>query len=187
MLSEALGHLPGCLSADRWQFSAGKHGKPELVTGQIDCDLRFNLSHTKGMVAVAIAIGADVGIDVEATDRHMSDDMAIADAYFSSGEKIYLHAHEDPLQRRHAFLGLWTAKEAFIKAVGLGLSMPLDSFCVDMRQGCYMPHSLPAQASDRSWTLKQWDLSTHLVSLAIGSHPGLGPPRVDYQQALCMP
>ncbi|MES2945307.1 MAG: 4'-phosphopantetheinyl transferase superfamily protein [Pseudomonadota bacterium] len=180
MLSGLVFPGTGLHSPKDWRFTAGSYGKPQLSAGQLDIDLRFNLSHTHGMVAVAIAIGLDVGIDVERIERRVADDMAIAEAYFSPSEQAQLHAITDPAQRRLAFIDLWTAKEAFIKALGRGLSMPLDSFSVDLLRACYTEKCLPAEALHLSWTLRRWQSADHLVALAIGSDPAAFPPRVSY-------
>jgi 4'-phosphopantetheinyl transferase len=185
LLSESLAHLPQCRSPDGWRFASAKYGKPELQAGQVDCDLRFNLSHTKGMAVAAIAMGLDVGVDVEAIERHVADDMAIATAYFSSAEQTFLLQIIDPALRRLAFLDIWTSKEAFIKAMGYGFSLPLDTFSVDVYRGCYVHDYLPPEAGDRSWTLKRWQQSKHLVALAVGSSTSQDAPRIAYGNATC--
>lgn len=185
-LSELVLPTTGYCSPKDWRFAAGKYGKPELAVGQLDSDLRFNLSHTHGMVAVALAFGMDIGIDVEFVGRRVADDMAIADAYFSPSEQAYLRGITDPTQRRLVFIDLWTAKEAFIKALGHGLSMPLDSFSVDLLRGCYVEKCLPVEALHLSWTLKRWQSLDHLVALAIGSDPATNPLRISYTEQTCI-
>lgn len=179
-LSDLLRPSHGWREPSAWQFIAQSHGKPELAPGQLAYDLRFNISHTKGMVVAAYAIGRDVGIDVEALDRQTFDDAGIADAYFSPSEQTYLFSFAEPGQRKHAFLDLWTAKEAFIKAIGQGLSMPLDCFSVDLIQDLYPPHHLPPEARDRAWMLRRWRTPHHLLALATGSAPAMAGARVDF-------
>lgn len=103
-----------------WQFAANAHGKPALVNGAFS----FSLSHTRGLVACAIAAGMPIGIDVESVSRVV--DRQIADRFFSHEEAAMLR--ECPEDLRHVrFIELWTLKEAFLKALGLGLSGSLAS------------------------------------------------------------
>jgi 4'-phosphopantetheinyl transferase len=130
--------LRRCLSAyrpvepDAWDFETDAAGKPSLRT---DPTLSFNLSHTRRLVACAIAAGTPVGIDVERTTR-LLDAGELAERYFSPFEVASLaRCTEDAVRPR--FLELWTLKEAFVKAVGAGLTMSLDSmsFALDDDNG----------------------------------------------------
>jgi 4'-phosphopantetheinyl transferase len=120
MLSEATG-----APITSWRFRQGPHGKPEIAEGPGFQQLCFNISHTHGLVASAIAYGRDLGVDVEAADRTI--DLAITDRYFAPAEAAIVHA-APPDQARCLFFRFWTLKEAFIKATGEGLSRPLASF-----------------------------------------------------------
>jgi 4'-phosphopantetheinyl transferase len=106
------------------QFLRGANGKPELDTPEPV--LRFNLSHTRGMVAVALARQCDVGIDVERVDPTRLG-LDTAHQFFAPAEVRQLYALA-PEYRCGASFAFWTLKEAYIKAVGLGLSVPLDCF-----------------------------------------------------------
>jgi len=181
LLSEVLREMPECRPPLAWRFTAGAHGKPELASGQA-VDVSFNLSHCRGLVAVVVAAGVDVGIDVESPERHPFDDMSIARAHFTPAEQDHLLAIGDDAGRRRAFLELWTAKEAFIKAMGEGLSMPLDSFGVDLARSRYDTEALPAAARDRSWTLTRWQSHGCFVSLATGSPRGGAAPRFECRE-----
>jgi 4'-phosphopantetheinyl transferase len=156
--------LPGAQAPRTWGFVAGTHGKPMLAPGQAPRDVRFNLSHCRGMVAVALTEGAEVGIDVEALERRDFDDLAIAESNFCAAERARVVRIADAAHRRHAFLATWTAKEALIKALGDGLSMPLTSFCADIDAGRYVRHDAPERGGD--WSLARWDVPGHVVALA---------------------
>jgi 4'-phosphopantetheinyl transferase len=110
------------------EFSFNEFGKPDLANYRTP--LRFNLSHTKELSVLAICLDAEVGIDVEAV-RPMDDWRDIAQSHFSRSEIAALEKTE-PADQQNAFFRCWTRKEAFIKAHGRGLSMPLDSFAVSM-------------------------------------------------------
>lgn len=113
-----------------WRFIVGFHGKPALHPDHARSALTFNISHTSGAVACGIAPGCPIGVDIEdgeRTGRHLD----IAEAYFAPSEISCLRAA--PARERPAlFLLFWTLKEAYIKASGQGLSLPLDRFAVSL-------------------------------------------------------
>jgi len=109
-----------------WRFATNVHGKPDLIPDAGTPPLRFNISHTRGLVAVALTIENDIGIDVEDLEAGRLS-MDLASQFFTANEVDYLLRL--PTERRQqALYSLWTLKEAYIKAVGLGLSVPLDAF-----------------------------------------------------------
>ena len=107
---------------DRLDFRYGAHGKPHLAQ-QGRSDLRLNVSHSSGTALIAVTQGREVGVDIE----HISVDIAVeelADTVFSAPEKRSL-THLDGKIKRKAFFRFWTRKEAYIKADGRGVSLPL--------------------------------------------------------------
>jgi 4'-phosphopantetheinyl transferase len=118
------------LAPQSWQFQEAPGGKPAIVRGDGTPRLSFNLSHTHGLVACAIAVDADVGVDVESVDRTVDD--GIARRYFSARENDDLQRCRSAPLRTRRFIELWTLKEAYIKAIGKGLSHPLDSIVFDL-------------------------------------------------------
>jgi 4'-phosphopantetheinyl transferase len=119
MLSDATG-----LPTTTWRYVYGEFGKPALAAGSTNSGLRFNISHTREMVACAIAHD-EVGVDVEASDRLTDTD--IADCLFAPEEARCVQS--TPRDRRtRVFFRFWTLKEAFIKATGEGLRRSLNSF-----------------------------------------------------------
>jgi len=111
----------------------GAHGKPALAPWLADSDLRFNLSHCDDVTLYAFSRGHEIGIDVEAV-RVMPDADAIAARFFSHREQQAYRALE-PRDRPLGFFQCWTRKEAFVKAIGDGLSYPLDRFDVSLTPG----------------------------------------------------
>jgi 4'-phosphopantetheinyl transferase len=109
---------------EAWRFAAPVHGRPEIDTPPTLPRLRFNLSHSRGLVACAVTLERDVGIDVERVDRR-ADTAALARRYFSSSENRFLAGLPAP-EARARFFSLWTLKEAYVKARGLGLGVALD-------------------------------------------------------------
>ena len=126
LLAERLGLAP-----EEIEFAYGAHGKPALAPRH--ADLHFNVSHCEDVAVYAFARGREVGIDVEAV-RPLPDADELAARFFSRVEnEAYraLDARERPL----GFFQCWTRKEAFIKALGEGLSHPLDRFAVSLAPG----------------------------------------------------
>src|SRR5262249_14109583 len=105
-----------------WRFDVNNYGKPSIES--VDPQTRalsFSLSHTRGCVAFAITSNALLGIDVERIDRSQRA-QEIADRFFSKEEATWLSRYSGDLRNIH-FTELWTLKEAFIKAIGVGLSV----------------------------------------------------------------
>lgn len=109
-----------------WRFVEGPHGRPEAVMPAGAPRLRLNLSHTRGLAAAALTVDHDIGIDVERLDR--SGDFAEIARRFFAPEECAALAAVPPERTAETFLAFWTLKEAYIKAVGAGLSLPLESF-----------------------------------------------------------
>jgi 4'-phosphopantetheinyl transferase len=109
-----------------WRFLVDANGKPSIDPNIGAPEIEFNISHTRGLVAVALASHGAIGVDVEEIN-HSRADLAIAEAYFA-GSEVEILRRAPPSERAHCFFRLWTLKEAYIKAIGKGLSAPLDSF-----------------------------------------------------------
>lgn len=109
---------------DALTFTENSHGKPILIDGP-----PFSLSHSADMMMLAIG-DADIGCDLEWIDPAL-DWPPLAEAFFTTTERVALTALPAEAARR-AFFACWARKEAFVKALGLGLSYPLDAFHVSV-------------------------------------------------------
>jgi 4'-phosphopantetheinyl transferase len=116
------------------RFDYNKYGKPSLARTIGDDSLKFNLSHSGKLALYAFVRQREVGIDVEWMHRRIDQAEQIAERYFSAAENDVLRALPERL-KREAFFNCWTRKEAYIKARGRGLSLPLDQFDVSLRPG----------------------------------------------------
>ena len=112
------------------EFSYGASGKPALSSRFADADLRFNLSHSGEIAVYGFATGREIGIDVEAV-RELPDAEALAARFYSRRENEVYRAL-DARDRARGFFNCWTRKEAFVKALGHGLSHALDRFDVSL-------------------------------------------------------
>lgn len=115
------------------RFSYGKHGKPALAPPFAHSGLSFNLAHSGDLAVYAFARAQALGVDVEAM-RALSDADGIAARFFSATEKNAYQALAS-CHRRTGFFNCWTRKEAFVKALGDGLSHALDEFDVSLAPG----------------------------------------------------
>ena len=151
-LRKLLGHYlkeePG-----RVQICYGPFGKPALVEECDNAGLRFNVSHSHGLALYAFSRDLELGIDLEfVRDDFATDD--IARRFFAPGEVEKLRTIQ-PQLRAEAFFTCWTRKEAFIKAVGKGLSLPLDEFEVS-----FAPDEPPAvlTVKDKMMDAARWSI-----------------------------
>ncbi len=112
-------------------FFYGEHGKPALAPPWDKSQLRFNLSHSDGLALIAVSMRHEIGVDVEHLSRKVGQMKDIAKRSFASGEYERLCALPREEQRR-AFFCCWTRKEAYLKAMGTGLTHSLKNFEVSL-------------------------------------------------------
>ncbi|WP_445330273.1 4'-phosphopantetheinyl transferase family protein [Tychonema sp. BBK16] len=115
------------------RFGYNPYGKPFLIPAQGGDMLCFNLSHAGGVALIAVTKNRNIGIDIESI-RADFPWQQIAESFFSPLENAVLRSLPVDIQHQ-AFFTCWTRKEAYIKAVGKGLSIPLDGFDVTVAPG----------------------------------------------------
>lgn len=146
ILGRYLNRAPESLS-----FCYSAHGKPSLAGNAI----RFNMSHSHGIALYAVTRGREVGIDIERIRSNVEVE-EVAERFFSQREVAKLRTLPAGVQRE-AFFNCWTRKEAYIKARGEGLSLPLDQFDVSLAPG--EPVALLGTRPDPSeaarWSLRE--------------------------------
>jgi 4'-phosphopantetheinyl transferase len=147
-LRDVLGRYLGCAPREL-TFSANPYGKPALN----DHRLEFNLSHSGDFIVLAVTRERRVGIDVERI-RSETSSSAIARRYFSKAEVADLESLTLE-QGETAFFTCWTRKEAYIKAQGMGLSLPLESFDVSLLpdEPAILRATRPETGEASRWTL----------------------------------
>lgn len=171
MLSAQAGRQP-----TGWRFSTNAHGKPEVIGEAGVPRLRFNLSHTRGLVAVALTLENAIGIDVEAIDpKRLS--FSLAERTFAPAEVAMLR--ETPsADLPEALFGIWTLKEACIKAMGQGLAVPLQAFTLTL-DPLSIDFSRSIAENPSQWLLwRHKPTSLHTLALAL-RHPDPAAVLVD--------
>jgi len=150
-------YLGGSAAGLRFTYSA--HGKPRLEEARNPGTLTFNLSHSDGVIVCAFARNREVGVDVEKMREDFSTE-EIAERFFSAGERTALRALPAE-HRRQGFFNCWTRKEAYIKARGEGLSLPLHQFDVSLSpaEPAALLRTRPEADEASRWSLH--DLEVH--------------------------
>lgn len=110
----------------QWRFIYNKYGKPFIDSYLTKMPLQFNLSHSDELIVLAVTLNHDIGVDVEYVHRGRKT-IELAQSYFSPIEIEHLR-HLSKENQRERFYELWTLKEAYLKACGMGLSIPLNYF-----------------------------------------------------------
>jgi len=126
----------GCylsIEPSRLRFCYGKNGKPALADTSGKGRIRFNLSHSEGLALVAFTRDREIGVDIEHI-RDISEMEQIAERFFSVREYTVFRVLPKS-KKKEAFFNCWVRKEAFTKAIGDGLSWPLDKFDVSLILG----------------------------------------------------
>ncbi|QDV10117.1 4'-phosphopantetheinyl transferase sfp [Planctomycetes bacterium Poly30] len=158
-----------------WSFRTAEFGKPEL---SFPSELRFNLSHTRGLVAAATLVGAEVGVDVEAIGtREVAEELR--ERVLSPLESETLDALATH-QQAERFFSIWALKESYIKARGLGLRLPLKeiSFAFHRRSRASLSETPRADAdapADWKVHLQRLGEPTHALGVTAGRVDGGGP------------
>ena len=160
--------MPG-VPAD-WEFETNAYGRPELACPNPD-KVSFNLSRARTMTACAVCEGDEVGIDIEDLERP-GETGSVAESYFAPSEVRALRALPAE-QQRLRFFEYWTLKESYIKARGMGLSLPLDRFAFRFEDGVAHVDVDPELGDDgRYWAFQLIRPDArHLVAVCL--RPGL--------------
>ena len=152
-----------------WRFELSDHGRPHISREHAGLsDLRFNISHTDGLIAIAVTGDGDVGVDVENVDARQAP-IDVARTCFAPAELAALR-QEPAARQSNAFFRYWTLKESYIKARGLGLSLPLDQFSFDLHPEGTIGFSTAPAMNDPAghWRFWQFGLTgRHVLALCL--------------------
>lgn len=152
------------IEAGEIRFTTGEHGKPAL-SGQpaASAGIRFSLSHSGEYALVAVAHGREVGVDVEARKANL-ECLKLAERFFAPPEARAIATLHGEAQQR-LFYRLWTAKEAYLKGRGVGLSLGLERFEIvcDRESPGARVRLVDAGTFDPAWRLQSLSLPDHLA------------------------
>lgn len=145
------------------EYELTSYGKPFLKNKR----LQFNLSHTDKMAVIAVTEGAEIGVDIENLNREVEYN-DLAKRFFCEAEYQKLVQVYSP-KKRNAFFNCWTRKEAFIKAVGEGLSYPLNDFEVTLLsdEPVQINHIQQDLETPKQWTLDSKNLDEYTIATAV--------------------
>lgn len=160
---------------EQLRFIKNEYGRPELVKEQQKLPIHFNLSHTDGLIVCGIVLDREIGVDVEDITRG-GDLVQIADRFFSPSEVKDLHTV--PADRQEdRFFDYWTMKEAYIKARGMGLSIPLEQFSYHINDNDpYIGLTVDPRQNDPGdrWQIRQWRCAPHFkIALCLERQEGV--------------
>ncbi len=145
------------ISGKQVQVAEGENGKPYLIDYP---DIYFNISHSEQKVLVVFS-DVEIGCDIEYATEMKG--LELAEKFFCKPEYDYIVSQEEKEQTA-AFYRLWTLKESFLKATGLGLKLPLNHFCIKIEEGIQVEQ----QINKKKYCFKEWREG-------------------EYQAAICMP
>jgi 4'-phosphopantetheinyl transferase len=157
------------LPPSAWTFQKNQYGRPDAVLPPGSPPLSLNLSHTDGLAVCAVSCGRDIGIDVEHLKRR-GRTVELAQRYFSASEVSALNqlkSHE----QRDRFFDLWTLKESYMKARGIGISLGLGNFSFQLNTDEPIQIAFSSAINDdpKSWQFAVFDKGdSHRVSLSVG-------------------
>jgi 4'-phosphopantetheinyl transferase len=154
-------YLPAIAPAE-WVFESNAYGRPRIMNPEAG-PLDFNISHSGTAVAVAVGSSAQLGIDLEVI-RDCPSAIELAGRFFDKGEAIALQQLA-ATSRSLRFLEIWTLKEAYIKARGMGLSVPLDecSFNLSTDRTIHFELNDALEAKGHDWRFFQWIVPNEVV------------------------
>ncbi len=175
MVRTVLSRYASVAPAD-WVFDTNAYGRPGISPVHTEASaLRFNLSHTTGLIVLGICQEHALGVDVEQLERRAN--LEVADRFFSPREAAEL-ASLPPERQPRRFFDYWTFKESYIKARGMGLSIPLDSFSFEFPTEETPRLSVDASQNDDAERWRFWQLELpgqYLMAVCAERIPGQVP------------
>jgi len=168
--------------AEDWSFSVGPRGRPEISAPQLALD--FNISHSADLVLLGVTSGRTLGIDTESVAARAADIDGL-DRYFAPEESAALLALP-PRERRRRFFELWTLKESYIKARGLGLAIALDAFRFELagEHGLTLHMRPELGDSPGRWRLWQLALRCGYLAAVCAARGADAPPHITLREVV---
>jgi 4'-phosphopantetheinyl transferase len=170
-----------------WVFSPNSYGKPNIVNGQaLEASLSFNISHTDSLIVLGVTKLRALGVDVENFDGRPAL-IDVADRFFAPQEVAEL-AKVQAQQQHYRFFEYWTFKESYIKARGMGLSLPLDKFSFHYPNDRGVEIAIDPELNDDSGRWQFWQFRPRPVYLVAicAERLGADSPRLIAREVVPM-
>lgn len=173
MLRLALSQVAPSVAPADWSFAAGRYGRPYVASPRTSTALHFSLSHADGCVACVVSGHETIGVDVETVSRRVAP-LSTALRFFAPEEVETLRGLPEPAAIER-FFDYWTLKEAYLKARGFGLNLPLDAFAMQVSREAIGINFKPDIVDDpRGWRFSLCSPSpSHRLAIADGSRASL--------------
>ena len=174
LMRAALSFYDKSIAPADWTFMQNKYGKP-FISNEGAASLYFNLSHSAGRVVLAVSRCEEIGVDIESAikPRRIA---AIAQRYFSDKEAAALLSLPEN-QQQSRFYDLWTLKEAYIKACGMGLAIPLQHFSYGFPAEDSLKVEFDSRRNDEEAAWRFWQVSAGTdYKLALAAKVGAEQP-----------
>src|SRR3954462_12403632 len=180
MVRLALSRAAPDVAPTDWSFAAGRYGRPFVAAPATSTALHFSLSHADGCVACVVSSHEAVGVDVETVSRHAAP-LSTAARFFAPEEVETLRGLPEPAAIER-FFDYWTLKEAYLKARGFGLNLPLDAFAMQISREAIEISFKPEIADDpQGWRFSLSSPSpSHRLAIADGSGVAGGLPIIRH-------
>jgi len=171
------------VAPETWVFEADAHGRPRICSPRTAASLEFNIAHSGDLVVVGVAPGTPLGVDAEHLAR--GTDTTALERYFSPLEIEQLRALPAHA-RRLRFFELWTLKESYLKARGVGLRLPLHSLTFELPGSGAVRLVLAAGVADSAsrWAFAQFTLRDEYVLAVCAERVGPQPLQLVVREAV---
>jgi 4'-phosphopantetheinyl transferase len=169
LLRKALSWVVPSVSPADWVFARTAMGRPEVDRPEVDPRVRFNISHTNGLVACVVTSDMDCGVDVEDMTAR-SDIESLSRRILAAPERAYIATLPEE-ERLCGFFRFWTLKEAYTKARGLGFSLPFEQLRFSWHEDAIRLDIDPSLDDGGQWHLEQWQ-ATPDVMLSVALRRG---------------
>jgi len=171
------------IQPSEWMFSMNAYGCPAAVNAQAN-DLSFNISHTHSLIVLGVTRSRALGVDVE-NFRAREVSIDLMDRYFAPQEVEVLTA-APPHEQQYRFFEYWTFKEAYIKARGMGLSLPLDKFSFQYADDRAVEIAIHPELADDAarWQFWQFQPKPEYLVAICAERAGARSPRLIVRRAV---
>ena len=132
------------ISPDKIPILISDYGKPYLAEG-----MKFNTSHAQNHVVYALSLEGDIGVDIETSQR--SFDLRLVQKLFHPVEQDYFFSQQSDSEKQRAFFEIWTSKEAYLKALGIGIRVPLKDFYLDRKTQTFVKTENGHDPANTDW------------------------------------